>query len=93
MATFILSKEYEVREDLDSPTLQAVRELADKGTFKAYTMKLRHPRYKTKFSSPSFYASFRLDGKQYSEAEDSLEALEKGLVEFYLSPPAAAPSH
>lgn len=89
MATFIMSKEYDVREDLDSPTLQAVRARAEEGTFKAYTHKLRHPRYKSKFSSPSFIASFRWDGKLCSESEDSLEALEKVLVEYYLSPPAA----
>lgn len=92
MATFTMAKEYEVREELDSPTLEAVRAIAAPGTFKAFSTKYRHPRYKTMFSSPSFCASFRFDGKACSEAEDSLEALEKTLSEYYLAP-AVAPAN
>ena len=84
MATFTMDQKYEVREELDSPTLQSVRALAAPGTFKAFSTKYRHPRYKTMFSSPSYCVSFRLDGKVYSEAEDSLEAPEKSLRDCYL---------
>ena len=93
MATFIMSSAYEVRETIDSSTLQALRQLADAGTLEAYSLKHRHPRFKTRFSTPSFIAWFKLNGQRMSEVEDSPEALDLEITKGYLQPAAADAPH
>lgn len=83
-----MSSAYEVRENIDSSTLRAVRNLADEGTFQAFSLKYRHPRFKTRFSPPSFIAWFLLDDKRMSEVADSLENLDQELITGYLTPAA-----
>jgi hypothetical protein len=80
-----MSSAYEVREKIDSSTLQAVRAIADSGAFEAYSLKYRHPRFKSRFSSPSFIAWFKLNGQRMSEVADSLDDLDQEL-QLYLTP-------
>lgn len=85
MASFSIAREHEVREPVESPTIVRLRSLADDGMVEAFSQKLRHPRFKTRFTTPHFYAWFRLGGKVYSEDASSLEALNAILEQDYLT--------
>lgn len=84
MAVFTMEKQYEVVEDVTSPTIEEVRARAIPGTLKARSMKYRHPRFKTKFSSPTYIVSFRHEGGFQSYCEDTMEALDAALRENFL---------
>lgn len=84
MAKFSTAKEFEVKAPLESVTIARLRSLADNGKVDAYSRKLQHPRFKTRFTQPHFYASFKLDGKLYAEDADSPEALDALLEQDYL---------
>lgn len=88
MATFNTSPQYEVKQDIDSPVLQRIRELAEPGSFKAYSLCYRHPRFSSKFSSLHFYATFRFEGKQHGADGKSQAELDAELTQYYLTPAA-----
>lgn len=83
MAKFIVSKDYEVRETINLPAIEALRKVAS--NVSAYSEKLRHPRYINKFSKPTFVVKFSLHGKRYFEIEDSLEDLSQVIESTYLN--------
>lgn len=89
MASFSMNKEFEVVEEITSETLERVRLLAVTDTFKARSVKYRHPRFKNRFSPPLYTVSFRcvdasFEGRLQTQAEDSMEALDRVLRETYL---------
>lgn len=84
MARFSMAKEFEVKEPVDSPTITRLRSIADDGKVEAHSLKLRHPRFKNRFTEPHFYVWFRMDGKVFAENADSLDALNVVLERDYL---------
>jgi len=90
LATFNTSPEYEVKQDIDSPVLQRILALAEPGTFKAYSLCYRHPRFKSKLSPLHFYASFRFEGKRHGADGKTMGELEAELTQYYLTPASAA---
>ena len=88
MARFSIAKEFEVKEAVESPTIAHLRELADAGQVDAFSLKLRHPRFTTRFTQPHFYVRFKLGGTTYVEDAESLEILNAVIVRDYLAVPA-----
>lgn len=85
MASFLAAKEFEVKEAVESPIIARLRNLADEGKVDAFSLKLRHPRYKTRFTAPHFYATFKLGGRVYSENAETLDVLNTILERDYLA--------
>lgn len=85
MATFSMNKALEVKEAVTSATIERLRSFAEGGKVDAFSMKLRHPRFKDRFTEPHFYACFRLDGKVYSEDAATVDALDALLEKDYLA--------
>lgn len=44
---------------------------------------LQHPRFKSKFTTPHFYVSFRYCGKVYGEDANSVDELDTLLSEYF----------
>lgn len=88
MASFSMGKEFEVKEAVDSPTIIRLRSLADDGKVEAFSLKLRHPRFKERFTAPHFYALFSVGGRRYAEDAESLNGLNSILEQDYLAAPS-----
>ncbi|MYM92472.1 hypothetical protein [Duganella vulcania] len=85
MANYKLSKELDVVEPIESAVIVRVRSIADDGVVTAYSCKLRHPRFKNRFTVPHYYARFKCKGKVYLEDAPDPAALDEILVRDYLS--------
>jgi hypothetical protein len=81
---FIEEKQYEIVEDVASPTIEEVRARATPGTLHARSIKYRHPQYESKFSKPTYVVSFRHERGFTSYAEDTLAALDTALRDKFL---------